>query len=92
MIHIGKQIKKELSRQQRSIQWLATKICCDRTNVYKIFKRESIDTGLLLRISMVLNKDFFEYYSKEFYRDKDRKIVTDSKMDEDDEYCINDAV
>lgn len=65
MVHIGKKIEEELHRQERSITWFANKLYCDRTNVYSIFKRESIDTALLLRISDVLHCNFFNYYIKE---------------------------
>ena len=64
MIHIGKIIEEEFYRQGRSVSWLAEKLCCDRTNVYKIFKRESIDTALLIRISLVLDHNFFIYYMR----------------------------
>lgn len=62
-IHIGQLIQSELRRQGRGVTWFATQICCERTNVYTIFKRKSIDTELLLRISQVLNHDFFRYYT-----------------------------
>ena len=65
MIHIGKIIKTELHRQDRPVTWFANKLYCDRTNVYSIFKRKSIDTELLLRISQILNHDFFSYYISE---------------------------
>lgn len=60
-----KLIEEELHRQERSVTWFANKLYCDRTNTYKIFKRQSIDTELLLRISQVLHVNFFEYYSRE---------------------------
>ncbi len=69
MVHIGEAIKSELLRQERSISWLARKLYCDRSNVYDIFKRRSIDTDLLLRISLVLKRNFFELYTSEFYID-----------------------
>ena len=65
MIHIGALIKEELQHQERSVTWFANKLCCERTNVYSIFKRESIDTALLLRISFILHHNFFVYYSNE---------------------------
>lgn len=65
MIHIGKLIESELHRQERSVAWFAKNLYCDRTNVYHIFKRQSLDTELLLRISQLLNHDFFIYYSRE---------------------------
>lgn len=66
MIHIGQLIEAELHRQERSVTWFANKLYCDRTNVYSIFKRKSIDTELLLRISYILNHNFFSYYFSEF--------------------------
>lgn len=66
MIHIGQIIEQELHLQERSVTWFANKLYCDRTNVYKIFKRKSIDTELLLRISLILNHNFFNYYLQEF--------------------------
>lgn len=62
-ISIGQIIEKELRSQERSVAWFCRKIHCDRRNVYDIFRRESIDTSLLLRISEVLGVDFFKYYS-----------------------------
>ena len=65
MVHIGHLIEEELRKQERSVTWFANKLYCDRTNVYSIFKRESIDTALLLRISNILKHNFFIYYTKE---------------------------
>lgn len=65
-LHIGRLIKEELHRQERSIVWFAEKLSCDRTNVYKIFARTSIDTQLLLRISVILNRNFFAVYTRYF--------------------------
>lgn len=61
-LHIGKLIKEELERQERTVSWFARKLYCDRSNVYKLFKRPTIDTELLLRISIILNHDFFGEY------------------------------
>lgn len=49
----------ELERQERGISWFARKIGCDRSTVYRIFQKNSIDTQLLKRISVILNHDFF---------------------------------
>ena len=63
MIHIGNIIKKQFEAQGGSVSWFAKELCCDRTNIYSIFKRESIDTALLEKISIILKHDFFKYYS-----------------------------
>ena len=60
-IQIGKLIQEELRAQNKSVSWLSEQLNCDRRNVYDIFSRTYIDTGLLYRISLVLQKDFFEY-------------------------------
>lgn len=67
MIHIGQLIEQQIHEQERSATWLAKKLYCDRTNVYSIFKRKSLDTELLLRISRILNFNFFDYYVNELY-------------------------
>lgn len=61
-IHIGKIIEAEVRRQHKSVTWLSNAIHCDRRNIYNIFKRESIDTELLRRISLTLNVNFFSAY------------------------------
>lgn len=66
MAHIGHIIHSELKRQRRSPAWLALLIGCDRTNVYKIFRRESIDTKTLKRISKALEHNFFEDLAADF--------------------------
>jgi plasmid maintenance system antidote protein VapI len=63
MIHIGSIIKEKFDELGLSVSWFAKELCCDRTNVYSIFKRESIDTSLLVKISIILDHDFFRYYS-----------------------------
>ncbi|MCS3177559.1 XRE family transcriptional regulator [Candidatus Bacteroides intestinigallinarum] len=75
MIHIGKLIEEELRRQERSVSWFAKKLYCDRTNVYSIFKRSSIDTELLFRISIILNSNFFSYYLQELNNCKETTIT-----------------
>lgn len=42
MVHIGQLIEQELRRQRRSVSWFAKELYCDRTNVYKLFRKESI--------------------------------------------------
>ncbi len=70
MPHIGKLIKEELDRQERTPAWLARKINCERPNVYYIFRQQSINTDLLMQISRALNVDFFQYYSDEYTEER----------------------
>ena len=56
---IGELIRRELARQERTVVWFANHLSCDRTNVYRIFAKTSLDTELLFRISIVLGHNFF---------------------------------
>lgn len=61
--HIGHLIKEELARQGRSVRWLAEQIGCTRQNMHYLLGRGFIYTDLLLKISDVLDYDFFKHYS-----------------------------
>lgn len=56
---IGELIEQEV-RKQMPITQFADAICCQRNNVYDIFRRSKIDIILLKRISEVLNHNFFQ--------------------------------
>lgn len=58
-MHIGQLIKQEMDKQGKTVSWLARELSYCRTNVYKIYDKKSIDTDLLLRISILLKHDFF---------------------------------
>ena len=62
--HIGQLIRQEVERQGLTVVALARMLSCSRTNIYKIFDRQSIDTDQLLRISSLLHTDFFRFYSE----------------------------
>ena len=57
-IHIGRMIQAELRAQGRSVTWFASAINRERSDVYKMFKRPSIDLDMLIRISKLLHHDF----------------------------------
>ena len=58
MVNIGERIREELIRQERSVSWLARKLNCQRSGVYRIFRKNSIDTQLLVQISQILQHNF----------------------------------
>jgi transcriptional regulator with XRE-family HTH domain len=62
-VFIGKQIREITERRGISKSELGRRLDMSPTNVHKIFKRETIDTGLLQKISDVLEYNFFIYYS-----------------------------
>ena len=65
-IHIGHLIQTQLKADQRSASWLAREIGCSRNHLYKVFRKSSLDGELLLRISLAMKFNFFQYYTAEF--------------------------
>ena len=63
-IHIGKKIKEVLDKSPMSVVDFAKSINLTRNGAYKVFEKETIDTGQLQVISKVLNHDFFAYYDR----------------------------
>ena len=63
MMRIGNKIKEVLKERGLTVSEFARRINTSRENVYGIFRRQTIDTGLLLKINKVLRHDFFQYYS-----------------------------
>lgn len=70
-MHVGQLIESIVRSQGRSPSWLARQLNMVRVNVYDIFHRESIDSTLLRRISLVLGVDLFKYLSDDLKSDQD---------------------
>jgi DNA-binding Xre family transcriptional regulator len=64
MLHIGQKIKEILEIRGITKTELSRRLGMTSTNVHKIFKRETIDTGLLEKIGTELGYDFFVHYYK----------------------------
>lgn len=75
---IGELIENEVRKQQMSITKFASEICCQRNNVYDIFKRSKIDIVQLKQISKVLKRNFF----KELAEDAD--LINDREESEEE--------
>ena len=61
-IEIGKKIKEKFSESNLTINEFAELLNCERTNVYRIFERKSVDSELLCKISKILGFNFMDYY------------------------------
>lgn len=59
-VHIGQMIHEELRKQGRTVTWFAKEIYCEKSNIYKLFRRESIELAQLMKISVVLNHNFLK--------------------------------
>lgn len=64
MIHIGQKIKEVVEKKGMAKTELARRMNMTSSNVHKIFTRKTIDTGLLTKLSEILEHDFFSYYPK----------------------------
>ena len=56
---IGEIIREHFEASNMEATQFAKAINRERSNVYNIFKRDTIDTGLLKKIGQVLRHDFF---------------------------------
>ncbi len=72
-IHIGKIIQREVKKSKRQVTEITRELGLARGMMYSIYKRKSMKTGLLERISDVLEHNFFTYYSDAFNRDQRKK-------------------
>jgi len=64
-IHVGKLIRERLKAEGKSVVWLAQELGCHRTNVYNIFEKNSLDTNILRRISIIMQYNFFDYLQED---------------------------
>ena len=62
--HIGHLIKEELKRQGRTITWLASQLNYSRQHMYYLLDHSFMYSDLLLKISEILDYDFFSYYTE----------------------------
>lgn len=84
-MHIGNRIQEVMLSKEKSARWLAEQIPYERTNIYKIFRRGSIDTKLLKRISVILEHDFFKELSAEIFCENGMIIESANTEIENDE-------
>jgi len=58
-LHIGAMIKAQFEKSGLSAAEFARRIHRDRSTIYSVFERSSIDADLLARICIALNHNFF---------------------------------
>jgi len=63
-IHIGKRIENKMNDDGRKTKWLAKQLTCDTSLVHRIYDQQFPDTSRLIDISIILETDFFAYYSE----------------------------
>lgn len=64
-IHIGKIISQKAKEKHITPTSLGELVNTSPQNIHAIFKRQTIDTGLLLKLCEALEYNFFAHYEKE---------------------------
>lgn len=63
-IHIGNIIHEKVKGSSLPVKLIAQKINRSENTLYDIYKRESIDTALLLKLCEILDYNFFALYNE----------------------------
>lgn len=58
-VHVGRLVDHEIYRQDIGKKEFAFQVDIDRSNLYRILKKEGMDTNLLFLFSKALNHNFF---------------------------------
>jgi transcriptional regulator with XRE-family HTH domain len=61
-VHIGQKAQEVFEQKGLKLSDFADQLGTVRQNVYRIFKKHDLDTGLLTKLSQVLGHNFFQYY------------------------------
>ncbi len=72
---IGQEIKRVVKLRGLTVEELATALNVSKPNIFDIYRRETIDTGLLERLCKVLNHNFFQSFSERYQTDDHKEIV-----------------
>lgn len=76
---LGEDIRNVLTERDITVKQFAETIGVKRPNAYRIFNQNSIDTALLMKISICLEHDFFRDLSNEYCCiKKDTRIKNDT--------------
>ena len=65
-MHVGHIVKRVLDEKRISVREFAEMANSERTNMYRILNRESLDVSVLERYSRILDHNFFDDLSEEY--------------------------
>jgi len=63
-IHIGRLIRQKMREEGRKTHWLAEKIGCDVSNIYRIYGQQFPNSIRVIQICIILEFDVFPHYSE----------------------------
>ena len=84
--HIGQEILKEVKAKFPSVAAFARELCKSSSATYEIFGKTSLDTDLLLKVSKLLDRDFFREFSEKCLNGE--VAVEDKDMTENHLNCL----
>lgn len=84
--NIGQEILKEVKAKYPSVTAFAKDLCKSSSATYEIFGKTSLDTDLLLKISQLLERDFFREFSEKCLNGE--VAVEDKDMTENHINCL----
>ena len=84
--NIGQEILKEVKAKYLSVTAFAKDLCKSSSATYEIFGKTSLDTDLLLKISQLLERDFFREFSEKCLNGE--VAVEDKDMTENHINCL----
>lgn len=87
-VDIGQKIKEVFDAQNKKLTDFADELGTVRQNVYRIFKKPHLDTGLLLKISQVLNHNFFQYYVQSNNHHQGVQQITSQPTEKDEQLIL----
>jgi len=88
-LHIGSLIKSVVVEKKIEVVAFADALCCDRSNIYSIFERKTIDTDKLIRISEILGHNFLLEYFEEEKPYGDCLILIETTKKEIDRFALD---
>ena len=84
--NIGQEILKEVKAKYLSVTAFAKDLCKSSSATYEIFGKTSLDTDLLLKVSQLLDRDFFREFSEKCLNGE--VAVEDKDMTENHINCL----
>lgn len=79
---LGEIIKQLVKMNGMSVITFANALQISRENVYAIFKRDSFDSALLWKMSVILKHNLFKYLSNQLENDQKRALGEIKKIGE----------
>lgn len=80
-LHIGEKIREKARERRIGPSELGRMINTSKQNIYSIFKRKTVDTDLLHKLSEALQFDFFSYYIERREGRPEKRTLPQSKQE-----------